>query len=104
MPIANFPSAWMGEEHRALEDAARRFFTERWVPQAAQWRAAGRLPREAPGAVVGAGDAPAQGVIVDHHAGRAGDGLHQLSGLGMAERQGLGLIPEIADGGGAPLQ
>ena len=35
VPIANFPSAWMSDEHRALEDAARRFFTERWVPQAA---------------------------------------------------------------------
>ena len=27
MAIANFPSAWMNDEHRALEDAARRFMT-----------------------------------------------------------------------------
>jgi acyl-CoA dehydrogenase len=47
MSIANFPSTWMNDEHRALEDAARRFFTERWVPRAAQWREAGRLPAEA---------------------------------------------------------
>jgi long-chain-acyl-CoA dehydrogenase len=46
MAIANFPSAWMNDEHRALEDAARRFITERWVPRAAEWRAAGRLGPE----------------------------------------------------------
>ena len=43
MALPNFPSAWMRDDHRALEDAARRFFTERWVPRAAQWRAAGRM-------------------------------------------------------------
>jgi long-chain-acyl-CoA dehydrogenase len=37
----------MSDEHRALEDAARRFFTERWVPQAAAWGEAGRLPMDA---------------------------------------------------------
>ncbi len=46
MAIANFPSAWMNDEHRALEDAVRRFLTERWVPRAAEWRAAGRLGPE----------------------------------------------------------
>ena len=43
MAIANFPSAWMNDEHRALEDAVRRFLTERWVPRIAEWRQAGRL-------------------------------------------------------------
>jgi len=46
MGIANFPSAWMNDEHRALEDAVRRFMTERWVPRAGQWRKAGRLGPE----------------------------------------------------------
>jgi len=46
MAIANFPSAWMNDEHRALENAARRFMTERWVPRAAEWRRAGRLGAE----------------------------------------------------------
>ena len=46
MAIANFPSAWMNDEHRALEDAVRRFITERWVPRAAEWRKAGRLGPE----------------------------------------------------------
>ena len=46
MAIANFPSAWMNDEHRALEDAVRRFMTERWVPRAAEWRRAGRLGAE----------------------------------------------------------
>jgi acyl-CoA dehydrogenase len=41
MPIANFPCAWMNDEHRALEDAVRRFLAERWVPRAAAWKAAG---------------------------------------------------------------
>jgi len=46
MPIANFPSAWMSEDHRALQDAVARFFKDRWVPQAAAWREAGLMPRE----------------------------------------------------------
>ena len=40
-----FPSTWMNDEHRMLEDSVRRFFTDRWVPQAGQWREAGILPR-----------------------------------------------------------
>jgi long-chain-acyl-CoA dehydrogenase len=36
----------MNDEHRALEDAVRRFMTERWVPRSAEWRAAGRLSPE----------------------------------------------------------
>ena len=46
MAIANFPAAWMNDEHRALEDSVRRFLAERWVPRAAEWRAAGRLGPE----------------------------------------------------------
>jgi acyl-CoA dehydrogenase len=43
MPIANFPSAWMNDEHRALQESVQRFLRERWVPRAAEWRAAGEL-------------------------------------------------------------
>jgi long-chain-acyl-CoA dehydrogenase len=46
MPIPNFPSAWMSEEHVLLQDAVARFFNERWVPQSAAWREAGMMPRE----------------------------------------------------------
>jgi long-chain-acyl-CoA dehydrogenase len=46
MPIASFPSAWMTEEHRMLQDAVARFFNDRWVPQASAWREAGLMPRE----------------------------------------------------------
>jgi acyl-CoA dehydrogenase len=43
MPIANFPSAWMNDEHRALQDSVQRFLRERWVPRAAAWREAGEV-------------------------------------------------------------
>ncbi|MBK7262831.1 MAG: acyl-CoA dehydrogenase family protein [Rubrivivax sp.] len=46
MSLPLFPSPWMNDEHRMLQDSARRFFTERWVPQAATWREAGIMPRE----------------------------------------------------------
>ena len=39
--IENFPSPWLTDEHRMLQDSAARFFRERWVPQAAKWREAG---------------------------------------------------------------
>lgn len=45
MPIANFPSAWMTGEHCLLQEAAGRFMRERWVPRAAEFRHAGRMPR-----------------------------------------------------------
>ena len=41
MSIETFPSPWMTEEHRALQDSVARFFRERWVPRAAEFRAAG---------------------------------------------------------------
>ena len=43
MSIELFPSSWITEEHRMLQDSAARFFRERWVPRAAEFRqAAGR--------------------------------------------------------------
>ncbi|MFN4116333.1 MAG: acyl-CoA dehydrogenase family protein [Inhella sp.] len=42
-----FPSPWLREDHAQLADAAARFFVERWEPQMAAWRAAGRMPRSA---------------------------------------------------------
>jgi long-chain-acyl-CoA dehydrogenase len=41
MSLPLFPSAWMTDEHRMLQDSVARFFRERWVPRAAEWRAAG---------------------------------------------------------------
>ncbi len=45
MSLPNFPSPWMTEEHRTLQDSVARFFNERWVPQTAAWREAGIMPR-----------------------------------------------------------
>ena len=44
--LPNFPSAWMTDEHRMLQDAARRYIADKWVPRAAEFRAAGRLGPE----------------------------------------------------------
>ena len=46
MSLPNFPSPWMTEEHRTLQDSVARFFNERWVPQTAAWREAGIMPRQ----------------------------------------------------------
>jgi alkylation response protein AidB-like acyl-CoA dehydrogenase len=46
MPLPLFPSTWMTDEHRLLQDSSRRFFEERWVPQRAAWRTAGRMTRD----------------------------------------------------------
>jgi long-chain-acyl-CoA dehydrogenase len=46
MALPNFPSTWMTDEHRLLQDAAARFFRERWVPRAPAWRAAGMMGRD----------------------------------------------------------
>jgi len=46
MTIDVFPSPWMTEEHRMLQDSVARFFRERWVPRAAEFRAAGMLGPE----------------------------------------------------------
>jgi acyl-CoA dehydrogenase len=46
MTLPNFPSPWITEEHRMLQDAAARYIAERWVPRAAEFRAAGRMGPE----------------------------------------------------------
>ncbi len=46
MTLPLFPSAWMTEEHRLLQDSVARFFRERWVPRAAEWREAGLMGRD----------------------------------------------------------
>ncbi|WP_395694986.1 acyl-CoA dehydrogenase family protein [Piscinibacter sp.] len=46
MTLPLFPSTWMNDEHRMLQDSARRFFHEQWVPKAALWREDGILPRQ----------------------------------------------------------
>ena len=46
MALPHFPSAWITDEHRMLQDSVARFFRERWVPRAAQFREAGMMPRE----------------------------------------------------------
>ena len=43
MPIATFPSAWMNDEHRGLQESVARFLRERWVPRAKAWREAGQV-------------------------------------------------------------
>ena len=46
MALPNFPSVWMNDEHRMLQDAVKRFFKERWVPRAPEWREAGMMGRD----------------------------------------------------------
>ncbi|MEJ7805284.1 MAG: acyl-CoA dehydrogenase family protein [Telluria sp.] len=43
MAIQNFPPAWMGDEHRMLQESATRFFKEQWAPRDAAWREAGMM-------------------------------------------------------------
>jgi len=43
MSLPLFPSAWMTDEHRMLQDAAKRYIAEKWAPRAAEFRAAGRF-------------------------------------------------------------
>jgi acyl-CoA dehydrogenase len=43
MTLPNFPSAWMSDEHRMLQDAVARYIADKWVPRAAEFRAAGRM-------------------------------------------------------------
>jgi len=45
MAIHTFPSPWLDDELNMLRDASARFFKERWLPRAAQWRAAGMMDR-----------------------------------------------------------
>lgn len=46
MSLPLFPSAWMTDEHRMLQDSVARFFRQRWVPRAAEWREAGMMGRD----------------------------------------------------------
>lgn len=46
MSLPLFPSRWISDEHRMLQDAVARFFKERWVPRAAEWREAGMMGRD----------------------------------------------------------
>jgi acyl-CoA dehydrogenase len=46
MALPHFPSAWITDEHRMLQDSVARFFRERWVPRSAQFREAGMMPGE----------------------------------------------------------
>ncbi len=46
MSLPNFNSSWITDEHRMLQDAARRYIEQRWVPHAAAFRAAGRMGPE----------------------------------------------------------
>ena len=39
-------SPWMTDEHQMLGEMSARFYEERWVPHAAEWRRAGIMPRE----------------------------------------------------------
>lgn len=45
MAIESFPSRWMSDEHRVLQQMVQRLFRERWVPRAAEWRRAGVIDR-----------------------------------------------------------
>jgi long-chain-acyl-CoA dehydrogenase len=46
MSLPLFDPAWMTEEHRMLQDAARRYIADKWVPRAAEFREAGKLGPE----------------------------------------------------------
>ena len=46
MSLPLFPSSWISDEHAMLQDAVARFFKERWVPRAAEWREAGMMGRD----------------------------------------------------------
>jgi len=45
--IQNFPSPWITDEHRMLQESAARFFKEHWGPKDAAWREAGMMDRAA---------------------------------------------------------
>jgi len=47
MPIQNFESTWMTDEHKMLLESATRFFKEQWGPKDEAWRAQGMMDREA---------------------------------------------------------
>jgi acyl-CoA dehydrogenase len=98
MPIKQFPSDWMTDEHQMLMASAQRFFKERWCPLDEQWRQAGAMPRSA------WLDAGAQGFLCaampEAYGGAGGDfgheaalilaqGLCGLSGFGGSLHSGI---------------
>jgi acyl-CoA dehydrogenase len=46
MSLPNFPSPWVNDEHRMLQDSVARYIAERWVPRAAEFRQAGLMGPE----------------------------------------------------------
>jgi acyl-CoA dehydrogenase len=46
MSLPPFDPAWMTEEHRMLQESARRYIADKWVPRAAEFRKAGKLGPE----------------------------------------------------------
>jgi len=46
MSLPLFPSPWITDEHRMLQDAVARYIAERWVPRAAEFREAGKFGPE----------------------------------------------------------
>jgi acyl-CoA dehydrogenase len=87
MTIDTFPSPWMDDELRMLQDASARFFSERWVPRAAEWRAAGRMGRDT------WAEAGAQGLLCaavpEEHGGGGGTFAHDAVILSEASRANL---------------
>jgi len=75
MSLPNFPSPWMTDEHRMLQDAAARYIAQRWVPRAAEFRDAGRM------SVEDWRDAAAQGLLCsstpEAYGGAGGDFGHE---------------------------
>jgi acyl-CoA dehydrogenase len=88
MPLPLFPSTWMTEEHRLLQDGAARFFTERWVPRAGGWRDAGLMERDT------WREAGAQGLLCaampEQYGGSGGDFGHEAVIVMEAARANLG--------------
>jgi acyl-CoA dehydrogenase len=88
MPIDTFPCPWMDDELRMLQHAAARFFGERWVPRAAEWRAAGRMGRDT------WAEAGAQGLLCaampEVFGGGGGTFAHDAVILSEAARANLG--------------
>ena len=87
MSLPNFPSMWMSEEHRALQDSVSRFFAEKWVPQASAWREAGLMPRAT------WNEAGAQGLLClstpEQYGGAGGDFGHEAVVIMEAARANL---------------
>ncbi|MDP3085210.1 MAG: acyl-CoA dehydrogenase family protein [Rubrivivax sp.] len=75
MSLPNFPSAWMSDEHRMLQDSVARYIADRWLPRAAEFREAGRMGPEV------WRDAGAQGLLCvstpEAYGGGGGDFGHE---------------------------